>query len=103
MEQKTKRIALMLMSMMAMCPFYADTAVTLDGLKYSLSGAFASVSGIAEGNVSEVITVPATIVYDNLQYTVNGISDAAFAGDNSWWGGYNNNNNVKEVYLPNTI
>ena len=92
-----KKFAFVLMSMVALCPLYADTVVTVDGLMYSLSGAYASVYRIAAGNASEVINVPATIAYDGLQYIVNGVLDRAF------FSYYENNNYVKEVYLPNTI
>ena len=96
MKQKTKRTLLMLMSVMTIFA-HAATIVTVNGLRYSLSGVYASVYGIAEGNTSESIIIPATITYEGLEYSVNNISSSAF---DSWYG---NNRYVKEIILPSTI
>lgn len=93
MKQISKRASLMLISLLTIWYANAETIVTVDGLQYSLSGAYASVYGVDKGNNTEKINVPATIVYEGLTYTVNEISKEAFY----------NAKYVKEVELPNTI
>lgn len=97
MKQKMKRALWMLMCLMAMVSANAATSVTVDGLQYSLHGAYASMYRVATGNTSEKIIVPATIVYEGLNYTVNEIGGNAFSSL------YSSNEYVKEVILPNTI
>lgn len=97
MKQNLKRALWMLICLMAMVSAKAQTIVTVDGLKYSLNGAYASLYGVAKGNTSEKITVPATIVYEGLTYTVNVISTDAFNGSNGEY------KYVNVVILPNTI
>ena len=87
----------MLICLMAMVSAKAQTIVTVDGLKYSLNGAYASLYGVAKGNTSEKITVPATIAYEGLTYTVNVISTDAFNGSNGEY------KYVNVVILPNTF
>lgn len=99
-KQKTKRALLMLMSVMSMYFAHANTTVTVGGLQYNLSGAYASVSGVASGNTENKITVPETITYKGLVYTVNEISGGAFSYFNNH---YPNNKYVTEIILPNTI
>ena len=95
---KTKRaLLLMLMSVMMLVSVKAGTIVTVDGLQYSLSGAYASIFRIAPGNTSTHITVPATIVYDGLSYTVRGMAQSCFSST------YSENLYVEEIDLPNTI
>lgn len=93
MKQKMKRALWMLVCLMAMECIDAQTIVTVDGLQYSLSGAYASVYKVAKGNTSEKITVPSSIVYEGLTYTVNYISDSAFGGDRY----------VQEIIVPISI
>jgi hypothetical protein len=97
-RQIIERALLMLVSVMTMSFAYAETVVTVNGLRYSLSGAYASVKGIASANYSNTITVPATIRDGGLVYTVNAIGSSAFSSSN-----YPNNQYVKVVILPNTI
>lgn len=85
------------MSVMTIICVNASTIVTVNGLQYSLSGAYASVYRVASDNTETSITVPSTIVYEGLNYTVNRIGNSAFRG------GYSENKYVKKVTLPNTI
>ena len=99
MKQNLKRALWMLVYLMAMVSVNAATVVTVDGLQYSLNGAYASVRYPAQAgsNTSKSIIVPATISYEGLTYTVNDISSNAFIlypGNNQY---------VQEVILPNTI
>lgn len=68
----------MLVCLMAMGSANAETIVTVDGLRYSLSGLYASVSGVANGNTARIIVVPPTITYEGLVYTVNKIGASCF-------------------------
>lgn len=106
----------------------AETIVTVDGLKYSLSGGYATVYCVAEGNTSEEIDIPSSIIIDGLTYIVNEIGSGAFC--NIYYVGNNpfiynngikeatslysylysykeedakNNSYVKRIILPNTI
>ncbi len=97
MIQKMKRALWVLVCLMAMGCANARTIVTVDGLQYSLSGAYATVYGVATGNTSKKIVVPATIPYEGLTYTVNEIGENAFHGQNEA------NRIVQEIILPNTI
>ena len=99
MKQKMKRALWLLVCLMAMECVNAQTIVTVDGLQYSLNGAYASVYSVAEGNTSNRITIPASITHEGLAYTVNGINIYAF----SWYGGTGKNQYVQEIILPNTI
>lgn len=56
----------------------AETIVTVDGLKYSLSGGYASVFNIAGGNSSEDIIIPSSITVEGQTYIVNAIGNACF-------------------------
>ncbi len=99
MKQKMKRALWLLVCLIAMECVNAQTIVTVDGLQYSLNGAYASVYSVAEGNTSNRITIPASITHEGLAYTVNGINNYAF----SWYGGTGKNQYVQEIILPNTI
>lgn len=90
----------MLVCLMAIASVNAETNVTIDGLRYSLSGAYASVREVAEGNTSEKIVVPATIMYEGLTYTVNEVGNNAFRYSKAY---ITNNKYVTEIVLPNTI
>ena len=100
MKQKMKRALWMLVCLMAIASVNAETNVTIDGLRYSLSGAYASVREVAEGNTSEKIVVPATIMYEGLTYTVNEVGNNAFRYSKAY---ITNNKYVTEIVLPNTI
>lgn len=78
MKQKMNRALWMLVCLMAMVSANAETIVTVDGLQYSLNGAYASVYMVAEGNTSTTITIPSIITKDGLTYTVTEIMDYAF-------------------------
>lgn len=97
MKQKMKRALWMLVCLTAMVVVNAKTVVTVDGLYYSLNGAYASVAGVAKGNTSKKIIIPATIIHDGLTYTVNEIGEQAFNGISS------ENRVVEDIVLPNTI
>lgn len=88
MMKKFNKRVLILMSAMTMCVANAG-AVIVDSLNYSLSGTYATVS-IASGNTSSIITVPPTIKYEGLVYTVKWVGKFA-AGS------------LRELVLPNTI
>ena len=103
MKQKLKRALWMLLCLMAI---ESVNGIVIDGLRYSLNGMYASVSGIAGENNAEKINIPASITYEGLEYTVTEIADNAFC----WWGesstnAYTDSRNryVKYVVLPNTI
>ena len=95
-----KRALWMLVCLMAIASVNAETNVTIDGLRYSLSGAYASVREVAGGNTSEKIVVPATIMYEGLTYTVNEVGNNAFRYSKAY---ITNNKYVTEIVLPNTI
>lgn len=95
MKQKKKRALWVLMCLMTMVCANAQIIVTVDGLKYQLNGAYASVYQNTEGNTSAKINIPATISYEGLTYIVYAIDSQAF----NW----PRNRSVKEVILPNTI
>lgn len=78
MKQKAPRGILMLISLMTIIASKAAVRVTVDGMEYLLSGAYASVYGVADNNTESTITIPSIIKYDNLTYTVNSLSDACF-------------------------
>lgn len=78
MKQKAQRGILMLISLMTIFASKAAVRVTVDGMEYLLSGAYASVYGVADNNTESTITIPSKIKYDNLTYTVNSLSDACF-------------------------
>lgn len=104
MKQELKKALWVLVCLMAMVSASAqtETIVTVDGLKYSLSGIYASVCGLAPGNTSGRITVPSTIIYKGLDYTVQDVADKAFYcpdGSSVYFG----NSYVHEVVLPKTI
>ena len=76
MKQIMKRASLMLISLMTMWYANAETIVTVDGLQYSLSGAYAAVYRVASDNTT--IIIPKTINYQGMSYTVNEIASKAF-------------------------
>jgi len=92
MKQKKRRLVIALICTITMFVANAQTIVTVDGLQYSLSGAYASVYAVASGNTNETIEVPASITYEGLNYEINGVGVQAFRGKY-----------VKRVILPNTI
>ncbi len=76
MKQKTKRALLMLMSVMTIATNL--NAVEVEGLLYSLTGAYAKVCGVANGNTNRTISIPSEIVYNGNTYTVTEIASACF-------------------------
>ena len=78
MKQITTRSILVLISLMTTFPSKAAVRVAVDGMEYLLSGAYASVYGVADNNTESTITIPSIIKYDNQTYTVNSLSDACF-------------------------
>lgn len=52
--------------------------VQIDGLIYELSGLYAEVISVAEGNTNTFIQVPSTVIYEGLSYSVNKIGDKCF-------------------------
>lgn len=101
MRQDYKRILFALMCVITLLSVKAQTIVTVDGLQFSLSGDYASVYRVASGNTATKIIVPATIIHEGIQYTVNKVSNNAFKW--SYIGSYSYNSYVKEIVLPNTI
>lgn len=73
---------------MTICYINAQTIVTVDGLEYTLSGAYATVYGVANGNTNKTITIPSSIKYNELSYEVNTISNACFC---NYYEDYNGN------------
>ena len=78
MRQKTKRALIMLMSVMTTFLANAETIVVVNGLEYLLTGSYASVYGVAEGNTNQMIEIPATFNYNGYSYTVNELTSACF-------------------------
>ncbi len=123
----------MLISVMTMCFAYAETIVKVDGLEYTLSGAYATVYGVADGNKNYTISIPSSINYNGLSFEVNTLSNACFCNYYEDWGGQRytvvngvatqgapyckytggeisdagrrakNNSYVRKIILPNTI
>lgn len=77
-KQVAKRTLLMLMGVMTMCFTYSETIIKVEGLEYTLSGAYATVYGIADGNTNQTVTIPPSIEYNGLSYKVNVLSNACF-------------------------
>ena len=77
----------MLISVMTMCFAYAETIVKVDGLEYTLSGAYATVYGVADGNKNYTISIPSSINYNGLSFEVNTLSNACFCNYYEDWGG----------------
>lgn len=102
-----KRVSLMLISLMTIWCSNAETIVTINGLQYSLSGAYASVYRVASYNDNEIISIPSSISYDGLIYSVNAILADAFHDGlivGTSWGSYTYNcKYVKKIILPKTI
>lgn len=95
MKQKKRRLVIALICTITMFVANAQTIVTVDGLQYSLSGAYASVYGVDSGNTNETIEVPASIIYEGLKYEINSVGGQAFFRTSAKY--------VKRVILPNTI
>lgn len=108
MKQKLKRALWMLICLMAMVNTNAQTIVTVDGLQYSLSGAYAAVYGVATDNKSEVISIPSSIIHDGVSYSVNQIMQTAFATTREMYNGHNNiyphgSKFTKKIIVPSSI
>ena len=132
MKQLKKRALFMLMSLMTLICVKAATVITIDGLQYSLSGAYASVYGIASGNTNRTISIPSQIVYNGNTYVVDELRPACFCnyyedssgkryyvtdGKSEDGAPYNKytkagtgfdkqayyNSRIREIILPNTI
>lgn len=97
MKQKTKRALIVLISVITMSLVKAETIVTVDGIQYSLSGAYASVYRIAPSNTASNIVIPSTIMYGELSYTINKVGDYAFSSS------HKENEYVRTITLPKTI
>ena len=78
MKQKAKRAVLILMSSMIICHANSQTIVSVDGLRYSLYGAYATVYGVSDGNTNRTISIPSEIVYNGNKYVVNKLRAACF-------------------------
>lgn len=132
-KQVAKRTLLMLMGVMTMCFTYSETIIKVEGLEYTLSGAYATVYGIADGNTNQTVTIPPSIEYNGLSYKVNVLSNACFCNYYEDYNGYRftvingvshegapycrytkgeisdagrrarNNSYVRKIILPNTI
>lgn len=106
MKQLTKTVIFLLISMMTIASLNAETIVTVDGLQYTISGAYASVYGVAKA--TEEIIIPSTINYEGFDYKITSIDDGAFA---TYWDLYNGNKKqrkggndaVKKVTIPNSV
>lgn len=70
--------ALLLFAFIATSVSVKAFEVTINGLVYDLTGVSAKVMYIAKDNTAETITIPATIEYEGLDYTVNRIGDKCF-------------------------
>lgn len=106
MKQIMKRALWMLVCLMPLVCANAQTIVTVDGLQYSLSGAYASVYSAANDLSKQII--PKSIVYEGQTYTVNAVGNYAFCYSSSSYSSYSSgryyyNQYVKEIILPNTI
>ena len=106
MKQLTKRVIFLLVSMMTIASLNAETIVTVDGIKYSLNGAYASVYGVSIGR--EEVIIPNEISYEGYSYKVNSVLNGAFACSYYDDATYNQHpgygdKNVKKLVLPNTI
>lgn len=55
--------------------------VAVNGIRYSLSGANAIVSGVEKDNTNTTIIIPSSIMYDGLEYEINEIGPYAFLSD----------------------
>ena len=77
MKQLIKKVIFIVLCMMTISSLNAETIVTVDGINYSLSGAYASVRGLAQEMTD--VSVHEKIEYQGLTYIVNRIGTNAFA------------------------
>lgn len=86
--------------------------VTINGVRYSLSGAYAKVCGVDNNNTSTTIVIPSLIMYNGLEYEVNEIGPYAFLYDDclivgdvtgETSGTYYGTKYVQNIILPPTI
>lgn len=77
MKQLMKKVIFIVLCMMTISSLNAETIVTVDGINYSLSGAYASVRGLAQEMTD--VSVHEKIEYQGLTYIVNRIGTNAFA------------------------
>lgn len=101
-----KRLLFTIVSVIATIGMYAETIVTVDGIKYSLRGTYAYVYGVEVGQ--EEIVIPASIEYAGYSYCVYAVLNGAFACGHYYDRDYNQRtgqgkSNIKKVILPNTI
>ena len=88
---------MLLMSMFTMVIIIAQTRIAINGVQYTLSGAYASVYRLELGNAATTITIPSSIEYNGNTYIVNYVGNEAFNAK------YTENRNVSNIVLPNTI
>lgn len=89
MKQKYKLIVSLVIYLISIFHAQGQT-ISVNGIKYSISGNYASVSGVTSDNNTDPIIIPPTINYNSWEYKVYSISSLA-------------NSKVKNVVLPNTI
>lgn len=86
--------------------------VTINGVRYSLSGAYAKVCGVDNNNTNTTIVIPSLIMYNGLEYEVNEIGPYAFLYDDclivgdvtgETSGTYYGTKYVQNIILPPTI
>ncbi|MCR5780539.1 MAG: leucine-rich repeat protein [Bacteroidaceae bacterium] len=81
MKNKNKSTMRRVISLL-ICLLIASTSsaieVVIDGLYYNLSGVYATVLSIEEGNHNTKITIPEKVVYKGNSYTVNSIAPLCF-------------------------
>ena len=88
-----KRVSILFICLWVARFTFGQTVVIVDGLQYSLSGIYASFSGVTAENTSKSITIPSTISYQGLEYEVTSIRSSAFFG----------NKTVERIVVPNSI
>lgn len=106
----TRNQKMWIILLIVICPInsFSQTKVEIDGLFYNLTGAFASVANNSSVNypgnckyTNYSYTIPSSVSYNGMDYTVNEIGKLAFGPYNTDWN--SKGSSAFSIILPNTI
>ena len=72
---------------------YAQKEFTVNGMKYGTTSDTSTECTLIEGQTTAVLSVPETVEYDGVTYTVTAIGNSSFTSDAT----------IKHVYLPKSV
>lgn len=72
---------------------YAQKEFTVNGMKYGTTSDTSTECTLIEGQTTAVLSVPETVEYDGVTYTVTAIGNSSFTNDAT----------IKHVYLPKSV